>query len=192
MTKDEYAQYLKSDHWLKISQERKDMDDHHCQLCGSTDNLQVHHISYKRLWCEIVDLDLVTLCKTCHFMLHDALSKREEDVKTVEDLFVHRFEQMLSESEEARKIYEQYAEQKGMIMAYCAAELAERVPPSKSNRAMSIINRHFNDAYTVTKRIGINRCLRQQPPPYSVALKELASIRRNGAQHGRNNDVDQD
>ena len=51
----------------------KDRDGHKCVLCGSTKDLQIHHILSHRLTHFVVDgeevpetpLNLVTLCKAC-------------------------------------------------------------------------------------------------------------------------------
>ena len=50
-------------------------DNYTCQSCGSTKNLQVHHIKYKNLYNEPLE-DLITLCggkAGCHNTLHKKL-----------------------------------------------------------------------------------------------------------------------
>jgi 5-methylcytosine-specific restriction endonuclease McrA len=63
--------YLRSDKWLLGPRRaRLAYDEHKCVLCGSVDELHAHHITYKHLQNEQIT-ELRTLCKTCHFKLHD-------------------------------------------------------------------------------------------------------------------------
>lgn len=41
-----------------------------CSDCGSTENLEVHHLSYKRLGSERMK-DLQVLCAACHRIRHE-------------------------------------------------------------------------------------------------------------------------
>jgi len=43
-----------------------------CEICGSTENLIVHHLVPRKLCKELIyePLNLVVLCKKCHFELH--------------------------------------------------------------------------------------------------------------------------
>jgi hypothetical protein len=60
-----YREYLRSDRWRGKREKRKQMDGHKCVRCSSTEQLQVHHISYSRLGWEPMS-DLRTLCRACH------------------------------------------------------------------------------------------------------------------------------
>lgn len=63
-----YQRYIQSDKWkekrAKIIEERKQ-----CEMCDSAENLQVHHLTYKRLGNED-DRDLMLLCQNCHQHIH--------------------------------------------------------------------------------------------------------------------------
>lgn len=63
--------YLRSVHWQETRLEALERDGGRCQRCGATERLQVHHITYERLWCEDPD-DLVTLCRLCHRQEHES------------------------------------------------------------------------------------------------------------------------
>lgn len=65
-----YAEYLKTDHWAKLSTERKDIDGHKCVCCGSTDKLEVHHCTYENGWYDTSIDDLRTVCHKCHRLVH--------------------------------------------------------------------------------------------------------------------------
>lgn len=64
-----YAEYRKSAHWclfrLKIIAERGP----YCQSCGSDRRVEVHHLTYARLGCELPD-DVRVLCRKCHENAH--------------------------------------------------------------------------------------------------------------------------
>jgi len=67
----------------------KNRDNNECQLCGSTDNLQPHHIlprsKYPELACN--NDNIITLCKTCHITkAHPKGYLKEYDSKIAEQL----------------------------------------------------------------------------------------------------------
>ena len=45
-------------------------DNYTCRGCGTTEQLEVHHTTYKRLGNEKLT-DLVTVCRNCHQRIHD-------------------------------------------------------------------------------------------------------------------------
>lgn len=63
-----YADYLKSDDWKRIANRLKE-NRPYCSVCRSTERLEVHHLTYKRLGMEL-DVDLVVLCHECHRKVH--------------------------------------------------------------------------------------------------------------------------
>ena len=67
----EYLDYIESDEWREKAELRKKIDGYRCVMCGAREGLQVHHRNYKKLGCEDVMRDLVTLCPDCHTMVHD-------------------------------------------------------------------------------------------------------------------------
>jgi len=65
----EYEAYLQSDAWRAKRETAKARDGHRCTMCGSSERLVVHHLTYDRIFEE--DLaDLVTLCDDCHQSVH--------------------------------------------------------------------------------------------------------------------------
>jgi 5-methylcytosine-specific restriction endonuclease McrA len=71
-----YTQYLKSDHWKAIRSIALEIAEHKCQLCGSDENLNVHHRSYKYKGDEHNHMsDVIVLCNHCHAKFHDKLPK---------------------------------------------------------------------------------------------------------------------
>lgn len=47
--------------WKEIKEDIFKRDGYRCRLCGSEDNLVVHHISEE---------ELITVCEDCHARLH--------------------------------------------------------------------------------------------------------------------------
>lgn len=63
-------EYIKnSPIWQEKRKERLSKDNNRCYSCDTTKRLQVHHITYKRLYNENIT-DLVTLCRSCHQEVH--------------------------------------------------------------------------------------------------------------------------
>lgn len=72
-TKELYVAYLKSDHW-KALRTRKYASEKPCQcsICGSTKDLQVHHLQYKNVYDVLLE-DLRVFCDRCHDLTHELL-----------------------------------------------------------------------------------------------------------------------
>ena len=70
-TRETYAAYLQSYHWqTKRTAALKRAGDK-CQVCASTNHLEVHHNNYSNLGGEPLT-DLVVLCHDCHTLFHGA------------------------------------------------------------------------------------------------------------------------
>jgi len=70
---EEYEEYLDSPEWKKKRLATIKRDSNCCQQCGSRfpiNELEVHHIHYKRLRKEQPE-DLITLCEFHHELLHE-------------------------------------------------------------------------------------------------------------------------
>lgn len=66
-----YNEFLRTDYWKHVRQEKLRQCGHKCQLCGSTNKLHIHHNSYKHHGDEANHLeDLVVLCEQCHNTFH--------------------------------------------------------------------------------------------------------------------------
>ena len=64
--------YYKTEHWRKVSRERKLLDNWACRQCFTDRKLETHHWRY-RLFKEDVREDLITLCVECHAFVHDVI-----------------------------------------------------------------------------------------------------------------------
>jgi transposase-like protein len=72
MSAEKKAEYLKSPSWGILKVLVKNRDRFKCKVCGSTHQLDVHHITYDRLGKEELP-DLVLLCRVHHQQIHDLL-----------------------------------------------------------------------------------------------------------------------
>ena len=73
-----YKEFLKTDEWKQIAQMVKERDGYKCVICGSTENLNAHHIGYDGDC--LNENDIVTLCNRCHECLHDGIETIREAV----------------------------------------------------------------------------------------------------------------
>lgn len=65
-----YQQFLETAYWADV-RSRVLARDKHCQYCGKSNHLQVHHLTYQHHGKEHEHLeDLVTLCQQCHSEIH--------------------------------------------------------------------------------------------------------------------------
>lgn len=65
-----YQDYLKSTYWKQRRYAALERVEFRCQLCGESDSLEVHHLSYERLGNED-PADLFVICKSHHWMQHN-------------------------------------------------------------------------------------------------------------------------
>lgn len=65
-----YREYLKTRHWRRLRVVAIKKAKHKCAVCGDTENLNVHHLTYERKGCEKLE-DLQVLCRECHENVHE-------------------------------------------------------------------------------------------------------------------------
>lgn len=64
-----YAEYLKTPEWAETRKAALERAGDRCQVCNSTDKLQVHHRDYSNVPLESL-ADLTVLCDECHGTFH--------------------------------------------------------------------------------------------------------------------------
>lgn len=69
-----YKDYLETDHWKQLRKRKLRLSGYKCQICASTEDLNVHHNTYENRGCE-KDEDLVVLCNECHKRHHNINSE---------------------------------------------------------------------------------------------------------------------
>lgn len=78
----QYFSYMSSPQWAEKKRQRMAIDGGRCQMCGTTENLQIHHFGYKNFTTENPWVDLVTVCENCHKNIHVLMNRptgRNED-----------------------------------------------------------------------------------------------------------------
>ncbi len=85
ISKSDYAKYLKTNAWHKKRKEILDIRGHKCEEpgCGATTNLQVHHLTYERLYHERIS-DFKVLCRKHHEKVHN-LNQWNENLTAFHD-----------------------------------------------------------------------------------------------------------
>lgn len=62
---EEYNEYLKTEHWIKLRNKITNRDGNICQICGDRSEV-VHHLTYAHVRKE-KDFELISLCQKCHW-----------------------------------------------------------------------------------------------------------------------------
>lgn len=88
----EYRKYLKSKDWQKKRRTkltRQGGAKRRCAICGETENLDIHHLSYRRDLTKVKQCDLRILCRVCHDTAHELM--RNGTLKFTSTNHHHRF-----------------------------------------------------------------------------------------------------
>lgn len=64
------SNYMNSQEWKQKRIKRIEMDGGCCVLCGRKKGLVVHHVTYDNYRNENME-DLITLCRSCHYRVHN-------------------------------------------------------------------------------------------------------------------------
>lgn len=165
-----YEEYLQTDHWKQVRNKRMEIDGYKCVICGATDDLQVHHCFYERLWNEDVDVDLMTLCKPCHKRIH-AIKDREES------LIKHNFAAWEKEAEQA---IEEIASKYRILDGEHLARIVYEIIGNKSPKGMNINTFVSRMRDTMQFEAGYSYVypLFAKGSSFASATKKLAEIRR--------------
>jgi hypothetical protein len=68
--------YYRTEHWIGFAKEARKRAGLKCERCSQGGPLQVHHLTYDRLWDELPE-DVQVLCSKCHELAHRREFKRE-------------------------------------------------------------------------------------------------------------------
>jgi 5-methylcytosine-specific restriction endonuclease McrA len=61
---------LRADSYRKLHRRVLERDNWRCQVCGSMQNLQVHHLKLRSQSGGDEEQNLITLCAQCHELVH--------------------------------------------------------------------------------------------------------------------------
>lgn len=65
-----YDNYLCSDYWSEFRKKALAANGGKCMRCNKLKSVNVHHLSYKNLYHEVIGEDVVSLCSYCHKCEH--------------------------------------------------------------------------------------------------------------------------
>ncbi len=65
-----YKDYINSPEWKELKAKVIKLRGCQCEICGNTQNLQLHHKTYVRLYNELLE-DLQLVCGGCHTNIHE-------------------------------------------------------------------------------------------------------------------------
>lgn len=66
--KNQYHEYLKTDKWQRLAARAKKRSRGKCDICGVREDIEVHHLTYERIFQEKLE-DLLVVCGGCHDLL---------------------------------------------------------------------------------------------------------------------------
>ena len=79
--KEHYRKYLLSERWERKKHEFFDfIRIKKCAVCGE-ERVDVHHLTYARVFRENVETDLIYLCRTHHFEAHELMRHKMVKVR---------------------------------------------------------------------------------------------------------------
>ncbi len=139
-----YEEYLKTDHWKRISKKTKDKAGNKCQLCSASGELHAHHRTYEHIGDE-QEGDLICLCAKCHEKFHDK-AQEVDYIEPMSDVavFVREVKNTLIEFEfygmEQFSYWASYVRQNEIIYQLCNDEGFEAIARDAcpTNTAMAI------------------------------------------------------
>ena len=82
--KETHSKYLKSAKWKKKRIQALDYHGAACACCGSTNLVQVHHISYQNYPGNEKMTDLIPLCRHHHQLVHKLIAELREMYKDID------------------------------------------------------------------------------------------------------------
>ena len=151
--KSEYDKLLHDDRWYTKRDEILKRDNHRCIICGSTENLQVHHKYYitdingkRRTPWDYPDEILITLCDSCHKKEHSIIDSNNESILNVNDNVT------VNTINEAAKLFNTVPKYNKKGFPICAFDIPNTknmivwMPQEKSS---SYFNDIINDGYII-------------------------------------------
>ena len=74
-------EYLRSNHWRSLQEERTKARGRRCEFCGSTRDLHLHHLHYRE-WSNVNVYGVMWLCAEHHEIVHQHIEKRKGGAPT--------------------------------------------------------------------------------------------------------------
>ena len=181
MDKLEYQEYLKSEHWQELRSRILERDGHRCQLCGSTENLHVHHKTYETLWHE-ADGDLITLCSDCHETFHICLDNAKAKIRSCNEDHSKMFCELIQNDDRFADLNEHWAMAMGSIYTEALIPFADKIPPVDKTKLVSLFNaQNHSHFWKLVTNERIRQALFRKEKmqyPFTVAMQSFSKIIR--------------
>lgn len=103
----DYPEYLRSAHWADKRREYQSSDLPQDCMCGATEGIQFHHLTYERIGREKLS-DLTPVCPTCHAMLHALEARGDIDLDLTGFVDTQRAERYLAERQNRDEPFESW------------------------------------------------------------------------------------
>lgn len=92
-----YKAYLQSEGWKAKREKMLAQAEYRCNVCGSTEDLCVHHLSYDSLKWDKPGTEseshLIVLCSNCHKLIHESLERNKYAVEKLTERYNGLLEQ---------------------------------------------------------------------------------------------------
>lgn len=73
-----YKEFLESDYWQSVKEKARKREQYNrCELCGSTDNIELHHKHYDLIRTKHELSAVIALCRKHHQMVHNIAQKEK-------------------------------------------------------------------------------------------------------------------
>ncbi len=171
---DYYAQVLSSEYWAEKAKKIKE-ETPYCECCGSTLNLQVHHLTYYHLGFES-RYELRVLCEDCHRAIHKIKDVSQglsfSDFATLDEAYKEELNDIRKRAREAEQ---------DLLNHYREARSSAFLDGSKlDNFTKEIVSLLSFDPRRLTRTASIIRrtCFGWEPFPHEEFVKRLAFHKR--------------
>ena len=77
-----YQKYRRSKYWKSLRKRCYEYYNGECVYCGNSDKihehivLSMHHLNYRNFYQERIGIDVILICKSCHFKKHKKIWMR--------------------------------------------------------------------------------------------------------------------
>lgn len=90
------SEYLQSKEWKELKTMKLLLADNKCESCGSTHNLELHHIDYTNLTQENFE-DVAIVCRDCHQAIHNKLGLDRKTLYPISQYKEHKVASTLTQ-----------------------------------------------------------------------------------------------
>lgn len=87
-----YEEFLKSDYWSSVKNKAKRRDNYQtCLFCGSNQNIDLHHTTYKWIGTKDELRAIIALCRTHHLEVHKLAKQKNISVRLASNILQNKY-----------------------------------------------------------------------------------------------------